>query len=139
MADVYAIGDAASWPYGPLGQLRVEHFRTAIDHAQVVAGDILGESMTGPLVPWFWTDQYKHRFEVAGRPDQGTTQVGRRGPDGREYLTLHLRDDRVVGAIGLDRPRDVRAASQLIRTQAPVRPDVLGDPSIDLRKAAVPA
>ncbi|MEU1520140.1 FAD-dependent oxidoreductase [Streptomyces sp. NPDC005811] len=140
MADVYAVGDAASWPYGPLGRLRVEHFRTAIDHAQVVAGDILGGPAEGSsLVPWFWTDQYQHRFEVAGRPDQGTTEVRRHGPAGRPYLSLHLRDDRLVGAIGLDRPRDVRAASQLIRTQVPVSPDLLGDPSIDLRKAAVPA
>ncbi|MBR8640491.1 hypothetical protein KEF29_17215 [Streptomyces tuirus] len=90
-------------------------------------------------MPWFWTDQYQHRFEVAGRPDQGTAEVQRCGPDGRPYLSLHLRDERLVGAIGLDRPRDVRAASQLIRTQAPVSADVLGDPSIDLRKAAVPA
>ncbi|NUR29756.1 MAG: FAD-dependent oxidoreductase [Kribbellaceae bacterium] len=139
MPGVSAIGDVAVWPYGALGRLRVEHFRTAIDHAEIVAGDIVGAPTAKSLVPWFWTDQYQTRIEVAGRPDQGTVHIGRRGPDGRLHLTLHLRDDRVVGAIGIDCPREVRAASQLIRTQGVVDPGALCDPSIDLRKAAIPA
>lgn len=132
---VYAIGDVASWPFGPLGRLRVEHFRTAIDQAEVVAGELVGESAARTLVPWFWTDQYKHRLEVAGRPDQGTSEVSRHHDDGRTRLSVHLRDDRVVGAIGIDCPRDVRAASHLIRTQAVVDRQRLADSSIDLRKA----
>ena len=139
MAGVWAAGDIASWPFGPLGMLRVEHYRTAIDQAQVIARAVSGNDLPEKLVPWFWTDQYDRRIEVAGRPDQGTLAIERTGPDGRTRVTVHLRGDRVVGAIGLDSPREIRAASNLIRGGDEVDPSLIEDPSVDLRKVAVPA
>jgi 3-phenylpropionate/trans-cinnamate dioxygenase ferredoxin reductase subunit len=138
-ANLYAIGDVASWPYGPLGQLRVEHFRTAIEHAEVVAADVTGDQAERTLVPWFWTDQYHRRVEVAGRPSLGDTEVLRPAADGTPRISLHLRDGRVVGAIGLDAPREVRGATQLIRQHAPVDPALAANPTIDLRKVATSA
>jgi 3-phenylpropionate/trans-cinnamate dioxygenase ferredoxin reductase subunit len=135
-AGLYAIGDVAAWPYGPLGQLRVEHFRTAIEHAEVVAADVTGDRSERNLVPWFWTDQYHRRVEVAGRPSLGDVEVIREAPDGTPRMSLHLTEGRVVGAIGIDAPREVRSATQLIRQQTPVDPGLAADPTIDLRKVA---
>ena len=133
---MYAIGDVASWPYGPLGQLRVEHFRTAIEHAEVVAAAPHRAAQERTLVPWFWTDQYHRRVEVAGRPALGEVEVVRLADDGSPRVSLFLRQERVVGVIGIDAPREVRAATQLIRQQCAVDPRLIEDPRIDLRKAA---
>jgi 3-phenylpropionate/trans-cinnamate dioxygenase ferredoxin reductase subunit len=139
MPDVWAAGDVAEWPYPHLGRLRIEHFRTAIDHGQVVAGAMLGETAHPGLVPWFWTDQYDHRFEVAGRPDQGTELIAREDPRGNSRVSLHLRAGRVVGAVGLDAAREVRAATHLIGGGWKVDPSLLADSNLDLRKAALSA
>jgi len=133
---VYAIGDVASWPYGPLGRMRVEHFRTAIEHAEAVAAELTGAATHRVLVPWFWTDQYHRRVEVAGRPTLGEENIIRRASDGTPRFSLHLRGGAVVGAIGIDAPREVRAATQLIRAQSQVDPLLAADSSIDLRKVA---
>jgi len=137
MDGVWAAGDVASWPFGILGRLRVEHFRTAIDEAQVVARAIMGDETPSVLVPWFWTDQYDHRIEVAGRPDQGSHVIERTGPNGGTKISVHLRGGQVVGAIGLDAPREIRTATNLIRSGDPVDPLLIEDSSIDLRKVAV--
>lgn len=134
---VRAIGDMASWPYAGLGRLRVEHFRTAGDHAQAVASDLTGRDVPALRVPWFWTDQFDHRVEVSGRPALGETTVLRHDAHGNVYLSLHLRGDLVVGAVTLDAPREMRAASRLIEKRSPVDPTALADSTLDLRKAAL--
>lgn len=139
MGGVWAAGDVASWPFGTLGRLRVEHFRTAIDEAQVVARAIMGNETAPVLVPWFWTDQYDRRFEVTGRPDQGSQVIERIDPDGHTKMSVHLRGDQIVGAIGLDAPREIRAVTNLIRAGNSVNPSLIEDSSIDLRKVAVSA
>lgn len=137
MPGVHAIGDVASWLHPALGQTRIEHYRTAIDHADVVAADIVGADVPALRVPWFWTDQYEHRVEVAGRPSLADQVVVRPGPTGETSLSLHLAAGRVVGVVGLDAPREVRTASRFIDNQDVVDPSVVADPTIDLRKAVL--
>ncbi|NYI45039.1 3-phenylpropionate/trans-cinnamate dioxygenase ferredoxin reductase subunit [Nocardioides aromaticivorans] len=134
---VHAIGDVASWLHPALGRTRIEHYRTAIDHADVVAADIVGADIPALRVPWFWTDQYEHRVEVAGRPSLADQVVERPGASGETALSLHLADGRVVGVVGIDVPRDVRTASRFIDNQDVVDPSVVADPTIDLRKAVM--
>ncbi|WP_082981716.1 NAD(P)/FAD-dependent oxidoreductase [Mycolicibacterium mucogenicum] len=132
---VYAIGDVASWPYEGLGRLRIEHFRTAGDHAQAVASTIVGRGLPPLRAPWFWTDQYEHRVEVAGSPQLGDEVIIRNGQDGRPYLSLHLREGRAVGAVSLDAPREMRTAARMIEKQSAVDSAAVANSSIDLRKA----
>lgn len=132
---VYAVGDVAAWNHPVFGRVRIEHFRTAIDHADVVAADIVGAGVPALRVPWFWTDQYEHRVEVAGRPSLTDQVVQRPGPTGETALSLHLAKGRVVGVVGIDSPRDVRTASRFIDNQNIVDPSVVADASINLRKA----
>ncbi|MCG7632913.1 FAD-dependent oxidoreductase [Gordonia McavH-238-E] len=136
---IYAIGDVATWPYAGLGRVRIEHFRTAGDHAQVVAADITGRDVPPLRAPWFWTDQYQHRVEVAGRPSLGDDIAFRHDRNGEIRMSIHLHGDRVVGAVALDASREMRAVSRLIDKQSPIDPVAIADPSLDLRKAALPS
>jgi 3-phenylpropionate/trans-cinnamate dioxygenase ferredoxin reductase subunit len=134
---VYAVGDVAAWEHPTLGRIRVEHYRTAIDHADAVAADIVGAQVPALRAPWFWTDQYEHRIEVAGRPALGDEVVRRPGPAGETALSLHLAGGRVVGVVGLDNPRDVRTASRFIDNNDAVDTVAAADPTIELRKAVL--
>jgi 3-phenylpropionate/trans-cinnamate dioxygenase ferredoxin reductase subunit len=68
--DVYAVGDCARFPSGRFGRaLRLESVQNAIDQAKAAAGAILGTPRPYDPVPWFWSDQYEIKLQMAGLSD----------------------------------------------------------------------
>jgi 3-phenylpropionate/trans-cinnamate dioxygenase ferredoxin reductase subunit len=67
---VYAIGDCTRFPSGRFGrELRLESVQNAIDQAKAAAGAILGTPHAYDPVPWFWSDQYEVKLQMAGLSD----------------------------------------------------------------------
>ncbi len=95
---------------------------------------MLGLAPPTTPVPWFWSDQAAVRLQVAGVPASGRgSTTGRR----RQAMHLHLDEaGRVVGAVSVNRPRDLRGAQQLIGSGVVRRAGSLADESVDLRQAA---
>jgi 3-phenylpropionate/trans-cinnamate dioxygenase ferredoxin reductase subunit len=80
-ADVYAIGDCTRFPSARYGrELRLESVQNAIDQAKAAAGAILGKPQPYDPVPWFWSDQYEIKLQMAGLSDgyDGAELVGDR-------------------------------------------------------------
>jgi 3-phenylpropionate/trans-cinnamate dioxygenase ferredoxin reductase subunit len=78
---VYAIGDCTRFPSGRFGrQIRLESVQNAIDQAKTAAGAILGTPHPYDPVPWFWSDQYEIKLQMAGISDgyDGAGLVGER-------------------------------------------------------------
>jgi 3-phenylpropionate/trans-cinnamate dioxygenase ferredoxin reductase subunit len=68
--DVYAIGDCARFPSRRYGRrLRLECVQNAIDQAKTAAAAIRGERQPYDPVPWFWSDQYDLKLQIAGVMD----------------------------------------------------------------------
>jgi NADPH-dependent 2,4-dienoyl-CoA reductase/sulfur reductase-like enzyme len=106
---VYAAGDVAHVP-NPLfdGQLmRLEHWTNAAEQGAAAARHALDPAAARPLstVPYFWSDWYTHRIQFVGTPVSDEVQVVVPAEDG--FVALYRREDRVVGALTVDRPRDV--------------------------------
>jgi NADPH-dependent 2,4-dienoyl-CoA reductase/sulfur reductase-like enzyme len=109
---VVAAGDIARWPNNRFGEvMRVEHWENAQEqgaHAarRLLAGDGPGEAFEP--VPWFWSDQYDRKIQLAGR--SGPTDLVRiihGSVDERRFVALYGRGGRVVGVLGVNRPRHV--------------------------------
>ncbi len=99
--DVYAIGDCARFPSRRYGRrLRLECVQNAIDHAKVLAAAIRGEREPYDPVPWFWSDQYELKFQIAGVMDG--------------YDTAEVIGDPVSGQFSVD----YRRAGRLIAVDA---------------------
>lgn len=111
---VVAAGDIARYPSARFGRmLRVEHWETAIAGGEAAARRLLAEakgeqpSVFDP-VPWFWSDQYDRKIQLAGRPmptDEclvvhGSTEEFR-------FVALYGDGDRLTGVLGMNRPRHV--------------------------------
>jgi len=62
---IYAIGDCASFPYRGT-MIRLESVQNANDMGVVVAHNILGEARSYKPVPWFWSDQFELKLQIAG-------------------------------------------------------------------------
>lgn len=123
---VVAAGDIARWPstrYG--GLLRVEHWETAIQMGEAAARRLLAdhngtEPVTFDPVPWFWSDQYDVKIQLAGRsgPDDDVEVVVGSVED-RRFVALYGRGGRVVGVLGMNRPRHVMQLRSLVEEPTP--------------------
>jgi 3-phenylpropionate/trans-cinnamate dioxygenase ferredoxin reductase subunit len=67
---IYAAGDCTRFPSRRYGRaLRLECVQNAIDQAKAVAAEILGKPQIYDPVPWFWSDQYELKLQMAGISD----------------------------------------------------------------------
>ena len=65
--DIYAIGDCTSHPNSIYGrQLRLESVHNAVEQAKTAANNICGIETHYSQVPWFWSDQYDLKLQIAG-------------------------------------------------------------------------
>lgn len=119
---VYAAGDVVRWPNHKFGGelMRVEHWENAVEQGNYVGRRIAGaESEPFAPVPWFWSDQYSYKLQLAGRP-HGTDEV--EIVDGsveeRRFAAIFGRDGKLTGVFGLNRPRHVMQYRGLINDGA---------------------
>jgi 3-phenylpropionate/trans-cinnamate dioxygenase ferredoxin reductase subunit len=68
--DIYAIGDCTRFPSRRYGRkLRLESVQNAIDQGKTAAAAILDKAQPYDPVPWFWSDQYEIKLQIAGMLD----------------------------------------------------------------------
>lgn len=138
---VFAIGDCAEQVLDPGAEpSRLESVQNAIDQAKCAAAALAGKPLPAPTVPWFWSDQFGHRIQVAGRPGPDNEVVVRRSADKPlAQAVWYLHDDRAVAVETIDSPEDFMAAKQLIRTGQRLDRARLADPGVALRSLITPA
>ena len=118
---VTAAGDVARWPNQLFGEtMRVEHWDNAAAQGAHAARRLLNPE-TGPFtpVPWFWSDQYDRKIQLAGRvrPDD-EVRVVNGSVDERRFAAVYGRAGRIVGVLGFNRPRHVMRYRALIEQGA---------------------
>jgi 3-phenylpropionate/trans-cinnamate dioxygenase ferredoxin reductase component len=137
--DIHAAGDCCSFPAAIYGgrRVRLECWRNAQDQGTLAARNMLGAEETTSAVPWFWSDQYDLRLQIAGLPDEGRRLVRRDLPGGA-FILFHLADDgRLVAASGIGAgnvvAKDIRLAEMLIAKRAMPDPAALAEPQVKLK------
>jgi 3-phenylpropionate/trans-cinnamate dioxygenase ferredoxin reductase subunit len=134
---VFACGDVANHQHPTFGRrLRVEHFDNALKMGTHVAGAMLGDRAPFTDPHWFWSDQYDINLQYAGFAYAWDDVVIRGSVEDRDFVAFYLNEGVLLGALGLDRGKDVRRSLKLIGS----RPDPakLKDPEVDLRGLAGP-
>jgi 3-phenylpropionate/trans-cinnamate dioxygenase ferredoxin reductase subunit len=121
---VVAAGDVARWPSARYGELlRVEHWENAIAMGEAAGVRLLAGDEPGVVydpVPWFWSDQYDRKIQLAGRAgagDQVEVVIG--STDERRFVALYGREGKVIGVLGMNRPRHVMQLRHLAAEQTP--------------------
>ena len=109
---VVAAGDVARWPNQRFGEvMRVEHWDNAIEMGAHAARTLLASpGPTPPFapVPWFWSDQYDRKVQLAGRADaRDTVEVVSGTIEERRFVAFYGRAGRVVGVLGMNQPAKV--------------------------------
>jgi 3-phenylpropionate/trans-cinnamate dioxygenase ferredoxin reductase subunit len=132
--NIYAIGDCASHP-NPFagGRVRIESVQNAVDQAVCVAGTIAGRRKPYHDVPWFWTDQFDIKLQMAGLSNGYEHAVTRGNPESRKFSVFYFQADRLLAVDSVNRPGDHMAGRKLLANRVRVTPDQAADESVDLK------
>jgi 3-phenylpropionate/trans-cinnamate dioxygenase ferredoxin reductase subunit len=133
VAGIFAAGDCTSLPSALYGRrVRLESVHNAIEQAKTAAASMLGQPRAYADVPWFWSDQYDLKLQIAGLSD-GYDQAIRLGPpESRCYSVAYLREGRLIALDAINDPRAFLAAKKLIWARTTFTREQLGEPGFNL-------
>ncbi|SPF77523.1 NAD(P)/FAD-dependent oxidoreductase [Pseudoprimorskyibacter insulae] len=130
-AHIWAAGDCASFPHGG-AQMRLESVGNAIDQAEVVADNIMGEARDYIAKPWFWSDQYDCKLQIAGL-STGYDHVVTRQGEGDSVSFWYYQGDRLLALDAMNDPRSYMVGKRLIESGKSPDPDAIADPDTNLK------
>lgn len=135
--DIYAIGDCTSHPSSIYGRrLRLESVHNAVEQAKTAASNLCGNESHYSQVPWFWSDQYDLKLQIAGLSDGYDTVAIRGNPAEKSFACLYLRDSRLIAVDAVNSARDFVQSKALIAAHAVIPTDKLADPGSSLSDLA---
>jgi 3-phenylpropionate/trans-cinnamate dioxygenase ferredoxin reductase component len=132
--DIYAIGDCCSHPSLRYGRrIRLESVDNAFEQAKTAAANICGKETPHDKTPWFWSDQYELKLQIAGLSQHYDNVVLRGDPTTRSFSCCYLHDGELIALDAVNHAKDFMAARKLIAER--VRPDLsrLADDDFALR------
>jgi len=135
--NVLAAGDVAcmalaSAPGAP-ARMRLESVQAANDGARAAASVLVGRAQPCAAVPWFWSDQFDLKFQMAGLAMPGDDVVVRGDTERDRFSVFYLRQGTLVAAHSVNRPADHMHSRKLIGARARLTPEQLADESFDLK------
>ena len=134
---IFAIGDCARHPCAVTGRsLRLESIQNASGHADCVAAVLTGQENAYAEVPWFWTNQYAHRVQIAGVAEPEDDEVLRRDEESAGFSILRYRGERLTSVESVDRPADHLAGRTLLAARVSPTREQSADTGVDLRALA---
>ncbi|HUB85624.1 MAG TPA: FAD-dependent oxidoreductase, partial [Rhizomicrobium sp.] len=130
---IFAAGDCTRH-HGRDGNLiRLECVQNAIDQAKHAALAMVGKPTPYSEVPWFWSDQYELKLQIAGLAWPGDTLVTRGDPASRKFAVFHLRNGAVAAVEAVNAAPEYIVGRKLIAEGAKVPPERLADTAIPMK------
>lgn len=133
--DIVSAGDC-TWHYNHLYErwIRLESVQNASDQARVAAMTLCGKEKAYDALPWFWSDQYDLKLQIAGL-SQGYDEVITRGDknSGRRLAAFYLQDDTIIAVDAINKPVEFMLGKRLIVNKVRVDKDRLADASIPIK------
>ena len=134
---IHAIGDVANRPL-PLydRNFRLESVQNALEQAKQAACAITGRPAPAPEVPWFWSDQFDLKLQIAGLPFDADQLVLRGSPESQPFAVFHLREGRVLAVEAVNSPAEFMGGRLLIGRRSTVDSGRLADLSLPMKALA---
>jgi len=131
-AHIWAAGDCASFPYRG-GRIRLESVPNAIDQAEAVAANLLGGDAPYMAKPWFWSDQYEVKLQMAGLNTGYDDVVRRPGAKAGAVSFWYFRGGDLLAVEAMNEPRAYMVGKRLIESGRSPDKAALADAATDLK------
>ena len=135
-ANIVAAGDCANHFNAIYGRrMRLESVPNASDQAKSAAAAICGVHKPYKSLPWFWSDQYDLKLQIAGL-SQGYDQVVIRGDslNGRSFAAFYLQQGKLIAADCINRPQEFMLSKKIIAENLAIDAARLVDESIPVKE-----
>ena len=127
-AAIFAAGDCTLHPNDLLGRtMRLESVPNAIEQGKAVASAICGAPKPYHQVPWFWSDQYDVKLQIAGVPIEIDNKVLRGDDASNSFAWFYFTGDKLTGVTAVNRPAEFMAGRMLIEKS--LKGEVTADPA----------
>lgn len=132
---IFAVGDVTRRPLPHYGvTYRLESVPNALEQAKRVACAISGRPASLDELPWFWSDQYDCKLQIAGLPFGASAQIVRGDSDTDSFAVFHLKDDRIVCVEAVNAAQSFMFGKQAIAKSSRVDADTLADEIIPIKE-----
>lgn len=129
---IWSAGDCASFPWRN-GRVRLECVQNAIDQAECIAGNMLGGEAPYEPVPWFWSDQYDLKLQIAGLNTGYDTVVVRQGERAGTQSHWYYAGDRLLAVDAMSDPRAYMVGKRLLEMGRSPPASVISDSTTELK------
>ena len=129
---IYAAGDCASFDHNG-GFLRLESVGNAIDQGQTVASNITGKKTKFHAKPWFWTEQFDQKLQIAGLCDGFTDIIERKVKDKVSFW--YYKDEILLAVDSFNDPYSYMIGKRLIEEKKSPKKEILRDINFDIKDA----
>jgi len=130
---IFAAGDCACFPLHGR-RIRLESVQNAVDQAGSVAAGILGRGAAYAPVPWFWSDQYDLKLQIAGLGHGHDMIVRRAGAREGAVSHWYFAGADLLAVDAVNDPRAYMAGRSFLEKGIAVTPDMIADPGTHLRE-----
>jgi 3-phenylpropionate/trans-cinnamate dioxygenase ferredoxin reductase subunit len=132
---IYAVGDCTLHPNSIYGRhLRLESVHNAVEQAKTAANNICGVETHYSQVPWFWSDQYDLKLQIAGLSAGYDDVVIRGNPVNRSFACLYLKDGRLIATDAINSAREFVQSKALIAAGVRVDRDKLASDDLQIKE-----
>ena len=118
-AKIFAIGDCAI-RFNKLYKkhIRLESIQNAVDQAMIVASFLVGEKRVIEAVPWFWSDQYNIKLQIAGISENYDQKILKGSVEDEKFTILYLRKDKLIALETINNAKDFVLGKKFIEKGA---------------------
>lgn len=129
---IVAAGDCTARRLADGSLLRLESVQNATEQGKSAAAALLGQERPFTATPWFWSDQYDKKLQLAGLSGGADHWVVRGSMESASFSVLHYRGGRLIAADSVNAPKDHLAVRKLLDAGVSPAPELAADPGFDL-------
>jgi 3-phenylpropionate/trans-cinnamate dioxygenase ferredoxin reductase component len=136
---IFAAGDCTRHPCLVADRIvRLESVQNAIGQSKVAAASMCGRLSPYEETPWFWSDQYDLKLQIAGLSQGHNSCTLRGAPESRSFAAFYLKDGRVIAVDAVNSPAEYLVGRKLVSARAEVAPERLADTAIPIKEIGAP-
>ena len=133
--NIFSMGDCTNfWSelYGK--KIRLESVQNAIDQAKVLADNIMNIDSAYDSVPWFWSDQYDLKLQIAGLSEGYDETILRGDKKTKSFSCLYLKEGKIIAIDAINRPKDFIQSKVLIQEKRRIDREKASNDDIELKQ-----
>lgn len=133
--DIYSAGDCTVHPNSYYNKdIRLESVHNAIEQGKTVASSIMNKKTPYNQIPWFWSDQYNLKLQIAGLCIDYDDIIVRGNSDNRSFAVFYMKDNYMIASDCINCPGEHMMSRRIISDKIIVDKDRLSDVLIPIKE-----